>query len=196
MSGHPLFLQLMADLRTGESDAARAVFDRYVQRLVTYASARLPVLARSKIDPEDVAQSVFRTFFRRHRAGEFQPENWDALWSLLALLAARKCGHQVAHLFAAKRDARREAPSTEQTRDRASDQEPIDHAPTAAEALVFEETLTHVLTGLKERERAIVFLRLQGHSIPETAEKAGASVRSVHRILARVRGKLESIAVE
>src|SRR5207244_3151678 len=87
---------------------AREVFDRYARRLVGMAATKLPAFTRAKIDPEDVIQSVFRTFFRRHSGGEFRPEHWDALWSLLAVLTARKCGHYVEHLVAARRDARRE----------------------------------------------------------------------------------------
>jgi hypothetical protein len=73
----------MADLAGGDPDAARAVVDRYARRLAAVAAARLPAVARSKVDPEDVAQSVFRTFFRRHKAGQFHPEHRDALWALL-----------------------------------------------------------------------------------------------------------------
>src|SRR5206468_8875797 len=80
------FDRLMADLRGGRPEAAREVFDRYARRLVGLAAAKLPGFARAKLDPEDVVQSVFRTFFRRHADGQFRPEHWDALWSLLAVL--------------------------------------------------------------------------------------------------------------
>ena len=196
MSEDRPFSFLMEDLRRGDSNAAREVFERFTRRLVGLAAARLPPVLKSKIDPEDVAQSVLRTFFRRHRAGEFQPEHWDALWSLLAVLAARKCGHQVEHLLAAKRDARREVSPPNPAGDSVAVWEPVEHAPTPSEALIFEETLAQLLTGLKDRERTIVLLRLQGHSISEVAEQAEASERSVHRILAGVRIKLESLASE
>src|SRR5438552_3692963 len=128
----------MADLRRGDPDAAREVFNRYACRLATLVAARLPALARPKLDPEDVAQSVLRTFFRRHAGGEFHPAHWDALWTLLAVLAARKCGHRVGYLLADKRDARREvgAPGA---RDRAW--EPADRAPLPDEPAILAETL-------------------------------------------------------
>ena len=75
MSADLPFDRLMADLRGGAPDAARAVFDRFTRRLVGLAATRLPGFARATTDPEDVAQSVLRTFFRRHGEGEFRPDN-------------------------------------------------------------------------------------------------------------------------
>lgn len=108
MPGERPFARLVEDLRGGDPDAAREVFDRFAPRLAALAAARLPAFARPATDPEDVAQSVLRTFFRRCGEGEFTPDHWDALWSLPAVLVVRKCGHRVGHLAAAKRDARRE----------------------------------------------------------------------------------------
>jgi RNA polymerase sigma-70 factor (ECF subfamily) len=189
------FDQLMSDLRGGDPVAARQVFDRFARRLAGLAAARLPAAARGRLDPEDVAQSVLRTFFRRQAAGEFTPDHWDALWSLLAVLAARKCGHHVAHLFAGKRDAGREVPLGVGS-DSSPTLEPADRSPSPSEVAAFRETLGLVLDGLTERERAVVELRLQGHTVPEVADRVGASERSVHRLLAGVRARLASAAAE
>jgi RNA polymerase sigma-70 factor (ECF subfamily) len=70
MDTPPPFHDLMARLRDGDPDAARAVFDRFARRLAALAAARLPAVLRSKLDPEDVVQSAFRTFFRRQAAGD------------------------------------------------------------------------------------------------------------------------------
>jgi RNA polymerase sigma factor (sigma-70 family) len=184
---------VMADLRGGDPDAAREVFDRFARRLAALAAARLPAAARPKLDPEDVAQSVLRTFFRRHRAGEFTQNHWDALWSLLAVLAARKCGHKVGHLFAARRDARREAIMAPDADGSQSGWEPADLAPSPEEAAVFEETIAQVLDGLRDRERPVVLLRLQGYEAAEIAARVPCSERTVHRILAGVRERLQAL---
>jgi DNA-directed RNA polymerase sigma subunit (sigma70/sigma32) len=62
--------------------------------------------------------------------------------------------------------------------------------------VAFEETMSRVLGGLRDRERAVVELRLGGHTIPEVAEQVGASERSVHRILAAVRARLKALAAD
>jgi RNA polymerase sigma-70 factor (ECF subfamily) len=190
------FDRLMADLRGGDPDAARAVFDRFARRLVALAATRLPAFARPTTDPEDVAQSVLRTFFRRHGEGEFRPEHWDALWSLLAVITVRKCGHRVGHLVAAKRDARRDVHAPDPSSTGAAAWEPADTAPTPEEAVLLEETLDRVLAGLTERDRPVVFLRLQGYEVGEIAARVDRSERTVHRLLSDVRDRLEALAAD
>ncbi|MBN9121330.1 MAG: RNA polymerase subunit sigma-24 [Planctomycetes bacterium] len=192
---HP-FHGLMDELRRGEPDAAREVFDRFARRLVGLAASRLPGFVRASTDPEDVAQSVLRTFFRRHGAGEFRPEHWDALWALLAVLTVRKCGHKVEHLLAARRDVRREVRPGGPSAGSAPSWEPADRAPTPEEAVLLEETLDRVLAGLTERERPVVLLRLQGHEVAEIARQIPCSERTVHRVLAGVRDRLEALSAD
>lgn len=54
----------------------------------------------------------------------------------------------------------------------------------------FADTLARVLAGLKDRERAVVELRLQGYGVAETADRTGYSERTVHRLLDGVRTRL------
>lgn len=190
------FGRLMEDLRRGVPDAAREVFDRFARRLVGLAASRLPAFARPTTDPEDVAQSVLRTFFRRHGEGEFRPEHWDALWSLLAVLTARKCGHRVAYLVATKRDARREVPHPDPSSTGSPGRELADPSPSPEEAALLGETLDRVLAGLAERERPVVLLRLQGYEVGEIADRVGRSERTVHRLLSEVRDRLRVLAAD
>src|SRR5947209_3513948 len=74
------FSQLMAALRRGDGQAARTVFERYARRLIGLAATRLPDNVRSKVDPEDVVQSAFRSFFQRQADGQFELDDWDGLW--------------------------------------------------------------------------------------------------------------------
>src|SRR4051794_31226371 len=86
MSADPAFANLMDRLRTGEQAAAKEIFQRFAWRLVALARTRLDSRIRLKVDPEDVMQSVFKSFFLRQSEGQFDLENWDGLWSLLTLL--------------------------------------------------------------------------------------------------------------
>src|SRR5262245_38849503 len=68
---------LMQLLGAGDEEAARQVVDRYIDRLVALARQRLSQRLASRVDPEDVVQSVFRTFFVRVRAGQFHIADQD-----------------------------------------------------------------------------------------------------------------------
>ena len=56
------------------------------------AGTRLNTRVRRQVDPEDVVQALFRSFFDRQAAGQFELENWNSLWSLLVRIAVRKGG--------------------------------------------------------------------------------------------------------
>ena len=62
---------------TGDEDAARQLFDRYAEQLVALARRRISQRLASRIDPEDIVQSVFRTFFHRAKQGQFHLEEPD-----------------------------------------------------------------------------------------------------------------------
>jgi RNA polymerase sigma-70 factor (ECF subfamily) len=192
----PDFERLKARLGRGDQTAAAEVFQRFARRLIGLARQRLDVRLRQKLDPEDVVQSVFRSFFTRFAGGQFDLNDWDGLWSLLTLITLRKCGHRVEHFRAACRDVRRESapPPAEEGSDAAW--EGIAREPTPAEAAVLTETMTALLRGLDERERRAVELRLQGHSPPDICAATGLRERTLYRLLERLRGRLERLSAE
>lgn len=57
------------------------IFERYANRLIGYASARVPGKLSGRVDSDDIVQSVFRSFFRRNRDGEFSFEESLDLWT-------------------------------------------------------------------------------------------------------------------
>jgi RNA polymerase sigma-70 factor (ECF subfamily) len=184
------FTELMSRLQDGDPDAARAVFERFARRLVGLAASRLPAALSAKVDAEDVVQSVFRSFFLRHADGRLAPENWDSLWTLLTVLTVRKCGHQVEHFRAGRRDVRREA-AVRPASDSAPDWDAAAPDPTPAEAVLLAETLQEVLGELRADQRPIVLLRLQGCSHREISVQVGCSERTVERVLKGARSRLE-----
>jgi DNA-directed RNA polymerase specialized sigma24 family protein len=78
-------------VKQGDRDAARALWDRYIHRLVALARARLRGTSRRAADEEDIALSAFDSFFRRAERGQFaRLEDRDDLWKLLVVLTVRK----------------------------------------------------------------------------------------------------------
>src|SRR5947207_983284 len=109
MPDEELFRQLMDQLQAGDQSAAGLIVNRYGRRLIGLAAARLPPPVRTKEDPEDAVQSAFKSFFARQKKGEFRPEDWDELGTLLTYLTVCKVNRRIRKYLADKRDVRREA---------------------------------------------------------------------------------------
>jgi RNA polymerase sigma-70 factor (ECF subfamily) len=187
MPDDPSFESLMGRLRQGDHAAADEVFRLFAGRLIGLARSRLGGRLQQKVDPEDVAQSVLKSFFLRHAEGQFKLENWDSLWALLTVITLRKCGLRAEFWQAGRRDVRREA----STADESARWEAIAREPTPSEAVMLSETVERLLAGLEQRDRPIVELSLQGYTVIEISTQLNLSERTVYRILDRVRSKLE-----
>jgi RNA polymerase sigma-70 factor (ECF subfamily) len=183
------FADVMQRLREADPQAASVVFRRYAERLAAVARARLGERLQAKVDADDVLQSAYRTFFRRHAAGEFDLDGWDGLWALLTVLTIRKCGRWREHFHAAIRDVRREV-STDAASESAPALQPESREPAPDEAACLEETVQSLLRGLGTRDRDIVSLRLQGYSALEVAAELRLPQRTVFRVLERVKRHL------
>jgi len=57
--------------------------ERYTQRLLALARRQLPERVRSRVDAEDVVQSVYRSFFRRLNEDRFSFADSHDVWRLL-----------------------------------------------------------------------------------------------------------------
>src|SRR5262249_28270746 len=149
----------------------RQLFDRYVDRLVALARRRLSQRLAGRVDPEDVVQSVFRTFFGRVKAGQFNIANQDDLTKLLVRITVHKTLRQVEFHQAAKRDTSLETAQGSASQERL--QELLDREPTPDEANCFVDQLEHFLDHLQPQERQILEMRMQGYSNEEIADKLG-----------------------
>jgi RNA polymerase sigma-70 factor (ECF subfamily) len=185
------FEDLRARLRAGDPVAVEETFTRYVRRLAVLVRVRLSAHLRQKIDPEDVTQSAFASFFRRVRNDQLELRDWEGVWAILALLTLRKLGHQIEHFQAARRDLHREVPVAALSPDSSASWVQIAREPTPAEAAVLTETVEQVLDKLKDREKLIFLLGLQGYSAAEISTEVGRSERTVYRVLSYIKEELE-----
>ncbi len=199
MNADNSFAELIGPLRHGDDRAAAEVFNRYAQRLIALARSRLDPGTRQKVDPEDVVQSVYRSFFTRYADGQFDVRDWDNLWSMLTVMTVRKCVNRVEFFRAACRDVQREVAaqtaSDETTVGRAH--EGVSAEPTPDEAAALTDTVEQLMRGLEnERERQILTLSLQGYSAAEVSGRVGRAERTVRRVLERVRERLKRMREE
>ena len=188
MSDADSFPTLMRKLTAGDADSAAFVFEQYAGRLIGLARKHLEDRVRSKVDSDDIAQSAFRTFFRRAREGQFDLANEDALWALLAEIAVRKCGKWNRHFRTRKRSAARELPPA-----RERDEPPAASEPGPDEVVALADLVDNLLRGLGQRERTVCELRLQGYQPGEIAAKASCAQATVFRDLKRIKERLETL---
>jgi RNA polymerase sigma-70 factor (ECF subfamily) len=183
------FPDLLARLRTGDNDASREVFRRFSHQLIALAQGRINAAMRHKVDPEDVVQSVFKSFFRRYGDGDLDVANWNSLWGLLTVITVRKCAERAAYHSAECRDAAREAaaPAGEEG---APWLETTGREPTPLEAVVLGETVELLLAGLDGHDRPVLELSLQGYTTREISERLGRPERTVRLLRERVRHRL------
>jgi RNA polymerase sigma-70 factor (ECF subfamily) len=175
--------------RAGNEQAAQKLFDCYAESLVALARRRMSQRLAGRVDPEDVVQSVFRTFFQRAREGQFNIADQDDLGKLLVRITVHKTLRQVAFHKAAKRNLGMEMSQGEESQQRL--EELLDGEPTSEEAVMFLDQLEHFLSRLRPEERQILELRLQGYSNEEIAQKLGIYDRKIRRFLEHVRGLAE-----
>jgi RNA polymerase sigma-70 factor (ECF subfamily) len=186
------FSALMARLRCGEDAAAREVFERFAGRLIALTRRQFNQLLARKVDPEDVVQSAFKSFFVRHRAGTLEVGDGGGLWNLLTLITLRKCADRAAFFRADRRDAAREVTGTAGGR---PDPGPLalDREPRPEEAAILAETVEHLFQDLSAHERPILELSLQGYTAPEISVQLGRAERSVRRLRERIRKRLQRL---
>lgn len=191
------FAELADRLKQRDEAAASLLYERFAKRLVGLANLHLQDHLRAKVDPEDVMQSAWKSFFRRHAAGEFDLRSWDSLWSLLTVITVRKCSRRAEYYRAARRDVRREirAPGSDDEGD-ASGLEGTARDASPYETAVLTEMVEHLFRGLQGRECRIVQYSLEGHPAPEIAARVGVSERSVYRLMERIKARLERLNAE
>lgn len=172
-------------LRTGEASATAEFVRQYRPALERIAAGAIPQGLRRRVGAETVAQSVCRTFLRRMEADPFDLSDSGALWRLLCAIAVCKAREKIRFHLRERRGAGRDAPL-----DAAAGVADA-RGPTPEEAAAFQEMLEQLLLELDEEERSILELRLGGAEQEEVAASLGCSERTVRRLLAGLKAKLE-----
>jgi RNA polymerase sigma-70 factor (ECF subfamily) len=193
MTADESFTDVMARLRAGDQVAAREIFERFVRKLVRLAQRQFDTILRCKVDPEDVVQSAYKSFFVRYGAGKVAVHDWRELWGLLTVITLRKCLDRVEYHRAECRDVHREAA----TQPGAAGTEPwwqaVAREPTPQEAAVLAETVEHLVRGLEADERPVLEMSLQGYTTQEISQRLGWAERSVRRLREHIRKQLERL---
>ena len=174
----------------GDEQVARQFWDQYGIRLQGLAAEYLSSRLSRREGPEDVVQSVCRTFLRRARVGQFDLADSESLWRLLCAITLTKIRQKARFHRRQKRGFDREE---RLEADRAGKREFAAPDPTPVEAAEFADELQQLLAALDEEERQLVELKLEQYKNAEIAEKLACSERTVRRILKRVQSQLHRV---
>jgi|SRR5580700_9855771 RNA polymerase sigma-70 factor, ECF subfamily len=168
--------------RSGDQQAALAIYSRYASRLRALAASECATDLRVRFDPEDIVQSVFRTFFAQLRQGSYDVPDGEELWGLLFVMALHKIRNQANFHRAAKRDIG----------------QTVNGSALEEKQLASDDSSLHFLLMLIDDElkdyppinRTIVRMRIEEYDINEIVRETGRSRRTVERVLQDFRQKL------
>ena len=184
----PTDRSLLARFREGSQDAAALLYRRYAQRLRDLAKAQCSTDLAKVVEPDDIVQSVFGSFFRAASQGVYQLPDGEELWKLFLVIALNKIRARARYHKAARRDLSRTVtgPGYDFTL------ESVAQADEAAETLL-QLTVDEALDRLPPQHRQAIRLRVEGFEVSEIAERIGRSLRSTERLLQESRERLAAL---
>lgn len=175
--------QCYRQLVSGERSAVNELWQRFFPRLTALARATVGRLPQQVTDVDDDVQSAFISFWEQVEKGDFAAHlHRENLWQLLATMTVRK----------ARQHARRERSTKrgggeilgEQALARLDEGSvTLDQLALVIPSSEYDLVCEEFLTQLDDELRAIVVLRLLGHSTEEIAVELRCTQRKIQRKL-------------
>jgi RNA polymerase sigma-70 factor (ECF subfamily) len=185
----PTDRSLLERFRQGSQDAATQLYRRYAQQLRELAGARCSARLASVVEPDDIVQSVFGSFFRAASQGVYQLPAGEELWKLFLVIALNKIRVRARYHKAARRDLARTVTGGEAYE---LSLQAVAEGGEAAEALL-QMAVDDALDRLPERHRQAIRLRVEGYEVSEIAAMTRRSLRSTERLLQESRARLAEL---
>lgn len=186
------------ELKAGKTAAAQPLWNRYFDRLVRLARAKLRTTGRPSFveDEEDAVLNAFDSFCRRATAGDFpQLSDREDLWRLLVTLTARKALDQAKREGAMRRGGKRVVAEADLMIDeRDSPHGGLEHVvgtvPTPEFAAMIAEQYHLLLNALGDSTlKQVAVWKLEGYTNEQIAERLGCALRTVANRLKLIRLK-------
>lgn len=184
-------------LKDKNPEAQRLIWQRFVSRLITYATRRMTGINSPVVDAEDIACMTFQNFFDK-TPGQFSTlVNRNDLWQILAVLAERRVVDEYRKSNAKKNGSNQLVNETRLAGQSESGPMTLDSfaAPGIQQpdfAMILSEEIETRLDSLKDDLlQKIALARMHGYRNQEIANLLGISLRSVERKLGIVREKFK-----
>jgi RNA polymerase sigma-70 factor (ECF subfamily) len=191
MSEGPSSVELLVRCRAGDNDAAALLYSRFGQRMARLANRWMSRRLRTRVDPQEVVHSAFRTFFRRTTDGQFLLADSTSVWHLLSEITLNKVRRQGAYHRAGKRCVDREAGESE-TQEAG---EPADRKSSPSDWLAALDLILTAKKQLPDNVQEFAELSMAGYSPTEISRITGVVRSTVHRGLNRFRANVKRLSV-
>jgi len=187
----------IGELRKGDAEAARRLWEHYSRRLVQVAAESLGKAARATVDEDDVVASAFASLCRRAQDGKFSSiEDRRDLWRLLVKITERKAIAQLRRAGRLKRGGGRVVTETDLVASGSMDGRGLDGfiscEPSPEMAAAITESMNALLSLLDPEQQTIALLKLEGFTNAEIASRIGRALPTVERRLRLIRAQWSS----
>lgn len=166
--------QLLLALQGGDEAGAEQIFARYYDRLICMVAKSYGSSGGNTETDSDVAQSVFRSFFRRGSIDEFHIADDGTLWPILVTIALNKIRNRTKYWTRQKRDVGKEVGQEELSAILSRD-------PTPDEAVILGEVIDDLMAQFPDRRQRILRMLLDGHALKEIMEAEGTTRFTIAR---------------
>jgi DNA-directed RNA polymerase specialized sigma24 family protein len=197
MSSSGSITALLDQLKAGNQEAARLMWERYYPRLVALARKKFQGAPTRVADEEDAVLSAFNSFCWRAERGQFPDLNdRDSLWALLVAITARKVADLLRYSHREKRGGGRvqgdSAVAASDSGGPAGFDGLPDDGPSPDEAALLADEVERLLSRIPDRAlRQVATWKMEGYTNPEIATRMGCSLPTVERRLAIIRQLLQ-----
>jgi RNA polymerase sigma factor (sigma-70 family) len=191
--------QIRASDPAARNEAADQIWRRYSVRLLQLARNHLDQRVQRREDEDDVVQNMYASFCCRMQRGEYQLENRQDLWNLLAAMTLHKAQKvAVRHTRPMRSVGREEAcPAGDESSSLANPTARLPALePTPEEAAEWTEGVERLLRALPNPTlRQVALWKLEGYTSEEIAApvKLDCAERTVERKLRLIREIWERI---
>ncbi len=185
--------RMIGPLKSGDGDAAQAIWNRYAEKLFRLAREKLKKdrKGRRVEDEEDAVVSAFDSFCENAKQGRYpQLADRNDLWKLLTVITICKAYDQIERRRRKKRGGDLHQVEAIETPNDTFDMLDllIDHEPTPELAAIMAEEFQRLMKLLPDQTyREIALSKFYGYTREEIAERLDCSTKTVSNKLRYIR---------
>lgn len=182
-------------LQQGDRDVVEGLWQAYFPKLIRLASARLRGMPAHVVDPEEIAQSAFKSFCLAAEKNRFPKlADRDDLWQILVRIIRNKAATAWQHHTRAKRDFNRVTHQILELQEGDSDEVSFlkqvlqSEEPDPGLAAEIAEQCECLLRLLPDEQlRQIAVFKMEGYTNEEIADRLGCAPITIERRLGVIR---------